>query len=280
MAIDKRLHLTVKEMYPLPLHSNRLSIPLAITRGFSTCCALKNQGHAVKGFSTTLDGDLQVSERIQKFETVRRSPLLTMNKPFFSLILACLLGSTAATMAGIEPGDKAPAFSLLGTKGRQVNLSNFDGMYIVLEWLNHSCPQVQKVYESGTMQDTQKKQTSEGVVWLSILSSTPGSSGYTTVQEALEAAEKCGSDATAILLDPTGTVSKAYGATLTPEIFIINPKGRVIYHGALELTTTTGLNDTKETTNYVNLAIAEAKAGTPLSHVRTEPDGCEINIAQ
>ena len=203
-----------------------------------------------------------------------------MNKPIFSLILACLWGTTATTMAGVEPGDTAPAFSMLGTKGRQVNLSNYDGMYVVLEWLNHDCPQVQKAYESGSMQDTQKKQTAEGVVWLSILSSTSESPGYTTAQEALEAAEKCGSDATAILLDPTGTVGKAYGATLTPEIFIINPKGRVIYRGALDSSSSSAPTENKEITNYVNLAIAEAKAGAPLSHAKTEPDGCEINVAQ
>ncbi|MBC2593226.1 hypothetical protein H5P28_03030 [Ruficoccus amylovorans] len=32
-------------------------------------------------------------------------------------------------------------------------------------------------------------------------------------------------------------------------------------------------------TNYVNLAIAETKAGTPLSRTKTEPNGCEINVA-
>ena len=195
-------------------------------------------------------------------------------------MLAWLLGSTAATMADIEPGDNAPAFTLLGTKGRRVNLSNFDGMYIVLEWLNHDCPQVKKAYDSGSMRDTQKKQTSEGVVWLSILSSVPGEPGYTSQEDVLKAAKEHGSDATEILLDPTGAVGKAYGATLTPEIFIINPKGKVFYHGAFDSTTSTAPADIKEVTNYVNLAIAEAKTGTPVSQAKTEPDGCVINYLE
>lgn len=195
-------------------------------------------------------------------------------------MLACFIGNTAATMAGVEPGDKAPAFTLLETKGRAISLSNFDGMYVVLEWLNHDCPQVQKLYESGNMQDTQMKQTANGVVWISILSSVPGSPGYTTAEEALEAAEECGSDATKILLDPTGTVSKAYGATLTPEIFIINPRGSVFYRGALDSTSLGAPTESKEIINYIDLALDEAKAGKPLSHARTEPDGCEINVAE
>jgi peroxiredoxin len=203
-----------------------------------------------------------------------------VKKHTYFLILASLLIATMSAMAGIEPGDKAPAFSLLSAKGRQVNLSNYDGMYIVLEWLNHSCPQVQKNYDSGNMQATQKKQTAEGVVWLSILSSVPGEPGYTPQEEALKAAEEHGSDATEILLDPTGAVGKAYGATLTPEIFIIDPKGKVFYRGAFDSTMSTAPADIKEITNYVNLAIAEAKTGMPVSKAKTEPDGCVINYRE
>ncbi len=182
--------------------------------------------------------------------------------------------------AGIEPGDKAPAFTLQGADGNSHKLSNYDGMYIVLEWLNYSCPQVQKNYDSGNMQAAQKKQTAEGVVWLSILSSVPREPGYTPQEEALKAAAEHGSDATEILLDPTGAVGKAYGATLTPEILIIDPKGKVFYRGAFDSTRSTASADIKEITNYVNLAIAEAKAGTPVSQAKTEPDGCVINYLE
>ena len=38
---------------------------------------------------------------------------------------------------------------------------------------------------------------------------------------------------TAVLLDPEGTVGHLYNAKTTPEMFVINPEGNVIYAGAM-----------------------------------------------
>jgi peroxiredoxin len=200
----------------------------------------------------------------------------TMNKQTYLLLLACLLSTTAAALGGVNPGDEAPAFTLEGADGDRHNLSYYSGMYVVLEWCNHACTDVQTLYASGNIQATQETQTAQGVVWLSILSSAPGKPGYATPEQALGTAKACGSDATEILLDPTGKVGKAYGATRTPEIFIINPEGDVFYHGAFDHSPATAPTGIKKPTNYVSTAIAEAKSGKPVSQAKTELHGCQI----
>ncbi|HAY06260.1 MAG TPA: thioredoxin family protein, partial [Hyphomonas sp.] len=54
------------------------------------------------------------------------------------------------------------------------------------------------------------------MVWLTIISSAPGEQGYVRGGEAKDIAAKAGAVPTAILLDPEGTVGRAYGAKTTP----------------------------------------------------------------
>src|SRR5262245_54432723 len=65
-------------------------------------------------------------------------------------------------------GDAAPAFSLTDQNGKTVTLADQKGKIVVLEWFNEDCPIVQRVYKSNIMQDTAKKWTEKGVVWLAV----------------------------------------------------------------------------------------------------------------
>src|SRR5687767_11058845 len=98
-------------------------------------------------------------------------------------------------------GRPAPAFTLTDTKGKQHNLADFKGKYVVLEWVNFGCPFVKKHYGSGNMQATQKKAVDKGVVWLSVCSSADGKQGHMEAAEWNQeiAARKLAS--TAVLID-------------------------------------------------------------------------------
>ena len=63
---------------------------------------------------------------------------------------------------------------------KQQKLSDFKGKYVVLEWHNQGCPYTRKHYESGNMQRLQKEWTAKGVVWLTVISSAPGTQGFVT----------------------------------------------------------------------------------------------------
>ena len=70
--------------------------------------------------------------------------------------------------------DYAPSFQLLNTYGEEISLNSFKGKRVVLEWTNHGCPFVAKHYKTGNMQETQSFAKAENAVWLTIISSAPG----------------------------------------------------------------------------------------------------------
>lgn len=89
-------------------------------------------------------------------------------------------------------------------------------------------------------------------------------------------AAKKKSSATAILLDADGTVGRLYGARTTPQMFIIDPEGRVIYAGAIDDKPSTKAEDIATSKNYVKTALDEALAGKPVSTASTVSYGCSV----
>ena len=81
------------------------------------------------------------------------------------------------------PGETAPAFTLVDAEGQQRSLADFRGKTVVLEWTNEGCPFVKKHY-TGAMQALQREATADGVVWLTIISSAPGTQGFVEGEEA------------------------------------------------------------------------------------------------
>ncbi len=196
-------------------------------------------------------------------------------KPF-TLLLITLFSLQSSLFAGVETGSSAPDFTLTDTTGVAHRLSDFKGKYVVLEWTNHQCPFVVKHYSSGSMQATQKALTGDGVVWLQIVSSAEGKQGYVTAAEgeALREAQKMAS--TAMLLDASGEVGRAYGARTTPHMFLINPEGVLVYQGAIDSIKSARVSDLPKATNYVKAAYASAKAGEPVAVESTSPYGCGV----
>lgn len=193
---------------------------------------------------------------------------------------AVALGSTlligAPAHAAPAVGQKAPDFVAVDTRGKQHQLSDFAGKYVVLEWTNPGCPFVRKHYGSGNMPATQKAATAKGVVWLAINSTERAASDYLQ-PAALDRWMKTQSAApTAVLMDEDGTIGQAYGARTTPHIFIIDPKGTLVYAGGIDSIPSARPDDIKSATNYVNQALGEAFGGKPISAAATRPYGCSI----
>ena len=189
--------------------------------------------------------------------------------------LAPVLAASPA-LAVAEVGQPAPGFTLTDSNGQSHNLSDFKGKFVVLEWLNHGCPFVIKHYDSGSMQKLQKEYTGQDVIWLSVVSSAPGKQGHLSPAETNQAKEEKGSAATAILIDGGGTVGQLYGAKVTPELYVINPAGDLIYAGAIDDKKSVDPADVAGATNHVKQALDEALAGQPVSTPRTEPYGCSV----
>ena len=180
-------------------------------------------------------------------------------KNLLSLSLTAL-GLSFPASAAVEPGETAPEFTLTDSKGTSHKLSDFRGKLVVLEWLNHECPFVKKHYSGGDMQKLQKEYTAKGVIWLSIISSAPGKQGHRTGPQAEADTKDKNASPTAVLLDPAGTVGQQYGAKTTPEMFVIDKDGKIIYAGAINSIKSTNPADVAKAENHVRQALDAALA--------------------
>jgi peroxiredoxin len=193
-------------------------------------------------------------------------------------LVVVLLGALAAR--GATVGQQAPTFSGKDSQGKVQSLAQYRGKYVVLEWTNRECPYTKKQYDSGNMQALQREWTAKGVVWLTVLSSPQGEQGYLTAEQENAQMAKVHAHPTAAILDPSGTIGREYGAKTTPHMFVVDPKGKLIYDGAIDDKPTTDTADVKGAKNYVSAALAEAMAGRTVEVASTRPYGCSVKYAE
>ncbi|MEO8675501.1 MAG: thioredoxin family protein [Casimicrobiaceae bacterium] len=191
-----------------------------------------------------------------------------------SFVAAALLAPAAALAQ--SPGVAAPAFTLTDTAGKTVQLADYRGKYVVLEWTNPECPFVRKHYTSGNMQDLQKEWGAREVVWLSINSTNTGNYEFKTPAQMASWMHGQGAAPKATLIDGTSVTARTYAARATPHMFVIDPAGTVLYNGAIDDRRTSNPADAKAARNYVRAALTEAIAGKPVTVASTSPYGCSI----
>lgn len=173
-------------------------------------------------------------------------------------------------------GEAAPDFELKDLDGKTVKLSDFKGKVVVLEWFNPGCPFVKASHSRGSLVDTAKKHEAKGVVWLAINSGAEGKQGFGS-EVNKEAAERWGMKHP-ILTDSDGKVGQQYGATRTPEMFVIDKDGKLAYAGAID-NSPDGEGDSPtggSLINYVNEALTDLESGKPVRTPKSEPYGCSV----
>jgi len=183
-------------------------------------------------------------------------------------------------------GREAPEFQAKDYQGQVCSLEQYRGKIIVLEWVNAKCPYVKKQYSKetrdgvGNMQMMQKQftQPSVGVVWLSIASSTPGSSGYMNPEAWKGQLQTWGAHPTTLIIDENGELARAYGANRTPEVFVIGKDGTLLYRGAVDSLRGTDPLEIERTSNlhWLKNAIENAIRGRRVVPPETIPYGCSI----
>lgn len=190
-------------------------------------------------------------------------------------LTAAALIVSANEASAATPGETAPAFEELDTAGRPVSLSDFAGRTVVLEWTNDGCPFVKKHY-GGAMQALQSAARKDGVVWLSVISSRPGAQGYVLGPAADRLTTERKASPSHVLLDPDGSMGRAYGARTTPHMFVIGPDGRIVYSGAIDSIPSADAKDLPKAVNYVAAALDAVKAGRAPATTLTVPYGCSV----
>lgn len=182
--------------------------------------------------------------------------------------------------ARAELGKPAPDFTLRDLEGKEVKLSDHKGKTVVLEWFNPGCPFVKNAHTKGSLVDAAKRHAKEGVVWLAVNSGSPGKQGHGA--EANREGAKTFGLAHPILLDESGAVGKAYGATNTPHLYVVDPKGTLVYRGAVD-NSPDGEGQSPENgklVSYVDAALADLAAGRPVATAETKAYGCGVKYGR
>jgi peroxiredoxin len=197
-----------------------------------------------------------------------------LSRSGYAALIFALAAGVCAAQARV--GDAAPTFTATDSQGKTQSLDEYKGKFVVLEWTNQGCPYTQKHYASGNMQNLQKEWTGKGVVWLTVVSSSPGSQGYVTAAQENAYLLKVNAAPTAAVLDPSGKLGHLYDAKTTPDMYVINPQGKLIYSGAIDNRATTEPDDVKGADNYVSDALSSAMSGKPVQVSSTRPYGCSV----
>lgn len=198
--------------------------------------------------------------------------------PYICLAMLAIIVVMPAR-AAVEIGKPAPAITATDINGNAFDLSAHKGKIVVLEWFNKGCPYVQKHYDGGNMQKLQTQAKADGIEWVTIISSAEGQQGYVTADEAKTDFGTYKSEQSAILLDPQGTIGKAYDAKTTPHMFVIDAQGNLAYAGAIDSNSSANPATIADAENYVTEALNALKAGEAVKTTTTTPYGCGVKYA-
>lgn len=195
---------------------------------------------------------------------------------------ALFFAATAHAQApSTKLGEAAPNFKTADAlHNAPLELEKLRGKPVVLEWNNFGCPFVQKHYNSGNMQKLQAEAIKGGAQWITVNSSAEGKQGFLKDNKAVAAALKEHDAApTAYVLDHNGEIGRAYGATATPHMFVIDKDGTLVYEGAIDSNASPDPKTIEGADNYVRDALADLKAGKSVAKAQTKAYGCGVKYA-
>lgn len=186
-------------------------------------------------------------------------------------------------MSKLKLGSAAPAFTLVDTEGNSHQLAQYRGKTVVLEWFNPDCPFVNYAHSKGELQEMAKQLGDDDLVWLSINSNAPGKQGH-GVERNRAARTQYGIE-NPILLDESGQVGRAYGAIKTPHMFLIDPKGILVYRGGIDNAPMGEVDEARprpegvgpgELVNYVKAALDDIEHSDHIVLPETPAYGCTV----
>ncbi|MDF1571246.1 MAG: thioredoxin family protein [Bacteroidales bacterium] len=181
---------------------------------------------------------------------------------------------SATVSAQLAPGDEAVPFTLKNVDGKMVSLSDYDDQKgVILVFTCNPCP-FSKAYEQRIIQ-LHKKFAPSGYPVVAINPNDDVASPDDTFEKMqARAAEK--NFPFPYLKDATQEIYKAYGATRTPHVFLLdNENGtfRVAYIGAID---NNAMDERAVSEKYVELAIKALENGNQPDPAQVKAIGCTI----
>ena len=198
---------------------------------------------------------------------------------FATLAISSSVNAAEIKLQNPPINEKAPNFIAINSYGKTIQLSDLKGSPVILEWTNHECPYVARHYNENNMQRIQKMASDAGIIWLSIISSTPGDQGHVSPETANALTDSRGASPTHVLIDALGELGMLYRAKPTPCMYMIDANGILRYTGAIDDIgrSMQFFNASFNTaTNYVRSQMDQLIANQSLTINSTTAYGCSV----
>jgi peroxiredoxin len=201
------------------------------------------------------------------------------------MIAALLAGGTAAWAEDAAQAPEAPQALAIGATapkadvkmasadGRNLSIADVRGPKgtLVVFTCNH-CPWA-KAWQSRIV-DLGNTYAKRGVGVILVNSNDPDAFPEDAFEVMQERAKEL-KMAVPYVVDATSDVARAFGATRTPEAFLFDGKGKLIYHGAID---DNAKAPEKVTARWLRDALAAAVGGKPVALQETKALGCSIKL--
>ncbi len=191
-------------------------------------------------------------------------------------VVVALSGVVLAAQPGEELaiGAKGPDFNLKGTDGAMHSLASVAGAKgTAVIFTCNECPYA-KGYEDRLI-DLAKRFTSQGIGFVAINSNdpqiVPGDGFEFMVKRAKDKALPY-----PYVLDDTQNVAGAYGAKVTPHIFLLDAKGMLVYRGRVD----DALKTEEVKSHDLEAALEAVSAGKPVPVAATKAFGCSVKYSK
>ncbi|ACF12527.1 alkyl hydroperoxide reductase/ Thiol specific antioxidant/ Mal allergen [Chloroherpeton thalassium ATCC 35110] len=185
--------------------------------------------------------------------------------PVILLVIFSFVSLAAAAQISLQPGDKAPDFSIPDHDGESYRLSKRKGKVgFVIVFLSTECP-VSNAYNFRLIK-LAKYAKENNLDFIGI------NSNQTESFEEVYTHAKAKSLNFPVLKDEENKVADMYGASVTPEAFLIDKNLIVQYHGPID----DNQREERVTEPYLHDAIEQLLNGKHISPDNVKPRGCII----
>ena len=186
-----------------------------------------------------------------------------MKPQFIALfVFFCL---TVPILQGVGQGKKVENFTLEDYNGTKRSLSDYQSSKaIVLMFIATKCP-VSNAY-NDRMESLYKEYSKKNIAFIGI-----NSNKAETVDEIKEHASENGLTFP-ILKDHKNLIADKLNASVTPEIFVLDKKFTILYHGRID----DSRRESDVTSKDLKTTLDAVLSGKPIAEIETKAFGCSI----
>lgn len=187
-------------------------------------------------------------------------------KSLLLFLLFCTFAAIGGEIKELKTGATAPAFALKNHDGKEYSLSAMlkENKYAVIMFISTECP-VSNAYNER-MAKLHEAYAKKGVAFAGINANKEES-----VKDIAEHAKEKGLTFP-VLKDDLNKIADLYGALATPEVYVVDQKGALLYHGRIDDSRKPEKIQTRDLANALDALLA----GKAVPVAQTKAVGCTI----